>query len=189
MPHHGMKARMQWLVVCLAVALVPILAGTFVPSSEASGRFSGWVDEWDGADLKRIPFTWRERMFVQGFPGQVEHFSDGRRELIMRYTERATRKLKSSAECFSEVGFKVTPLEPLHDDKGRTWSVFQAEKFGETLRISERVTDRRGTEWPKVSSWYWAATFGWSSGPWYAITIVETREPSQQQQQQQQEKQ
>lgn len=170
-----MKARMQWLLVCLGVALVPILAGTFVPSSspEASGRFAGWVDEWDGAALKRIPFTWRERAFLSGFPGQVEHFSDGRRELIMRYTERATRKLLPSADCFREVGFEITQLKSFEDDKGRSWNRFEAKKFDETLNVLERVTDRRGTEWPRVSSWYWAATFGWSSGPWYAITIVD----------------
>lgn len=173
MPHTGLTGRFQWLLVFLAVALVPILAGTFVPSSEASGRFAGWVEEWDGSALKRIPFTWRERAFLQDFPGQVAHFSDGRRELIMRYTERATRRLLPAADCFREVGFKVTPLGAVQDDKGRGWNTFQAEKFGETLRVSERVTDRRGTEWAHISSWYWAATFGWSSGPWYAITIVD----------------
>lgn len=173
MPDHGIRARFQWLVVCLAAVLVPILAGTFVPPSEASGRFAGWVDEWDGAALKRIDFTWRERSFREGFPGQVAHFSDGRRELIMRYTERPTRKLLSAEECFREAGFRIAPLDSYTDGKGRNWSLFEASKFGESLRVSERVTDRRGREWPRVGSWYWAATFGWSPGPWWAITIVE----------------
>ena len=173
MPIHRVGAKFQWLVVCLAAVLVPILAGTFVPSSEASGRFSGWVDEWDGVALRRIEFTWRERSFLEGFPGQSAHFSDGRRELIMRYTERATRKMLAAPDCFREAGFKVTPLDSFTDAKGRKWSLFEAEKFGEALRVSERVTDRRGREWPSVSSWYWAATFSWSSGPWWDITIVE----------------
>jgi hypothetical protein len=172
-PNHGIRARFQWLAVCVAAVLVPILAGTFVPPSEASGRFGGWVDQWDGATLKRIDFTWRERAFREGFPGQVAHFSDGRRELIMRYTERATRKLLSAEECFRNAGFKITPLDVYGDNKGRNWSLFEAEKFGETLRVSERVTDRRGREWLRVGSWYWAATFGWSSGPWWTITVVE----------------
>jgi hypothetical protein len=41
------------------------------------------------------------------------------------------------------------------------------------LRVSERVTDRRGREWQSVTSWYWASTFGWSNGPWWTITLVE----------------
>ena len=176
MPNHGITARLQWLVACLALLMVPILAGTFVPSSEASGRFTGWVDQWDGAALKRIDFTWRERSFVEGFPGQVAHFSDGRRELIMRYTERATRKMLSASNCFSQAGFRITPLDGFTDAKGRTWSLFEAEKFGETLRVSERVTDRRGREWPSVGSWYWAATFGWSNGPWWTVTVVDKLE-------------
>ena len=173
MPHRRVRAALQWLIVCLVAVMVPILAGTFVPSSEASGRFSGWVDAWDGVSLKRIDFTWRERSFIEGFPGQTAHFSDGRREIIMRYTERATRKMLPAAQCFREAGFRISPLEGYTDAKGRTWSMFEAEKFGESLRVSERVTDRRGREWPRVNSWYWAATFGWSPGPWWAITIVE----------------
>ena len=173
MPHHGMTTRLQWVAVCLAVVMVPILAGTFVPSSEAAGRFSGWAGDWDGAPLKRIDFTWRERAFIDGFPGQVAHFSDGRRELIMRYTERATRKMLPAADCFREAGFRISKLNGYTDAKGRNWSLFEAEKFGETLRVSERVADRRGRDWTGVNSWYWAATFGWSSGPWWTITMVE----------------
>lgn len=173
MPVYPVGARLQWLIVCLAAILVPILAGTFVPPSEASGRFAGWIDTWDGAALRRIDFTWREKAFRDGFPGQVGHFSDGRRELIMRYTERPTRKLLAAEECFRQAGFRITPMDGYTDPKGRSWSLFEAEKFGESLRVSERVTDRRGREWPRVGSWYWTAVFGLSSGPWWTVTIVE----------------
>jgi hypothetical protein len=166
-------ARFQWLVVCMAVIMVPILAGTLVPAQDGSGQFPGWDDEWDGVSLKRLDFTWRERSFVEGFPGQAAYFSDGRRQLIMRYTERVTRKMLSAEDCFREAGFEVSSLDDSKDASGRTWSRFEAKKFGESFLISERVTDRRGREWTQVSSWYWSATLGWSGGPWWAVTIVE----------------
>ncbi len=173
MPIQPLSSRAQWLVVCFGLLMVPILAGTFVPPSQASGRFSGWIDEWDGLPLKRIEFTWRERAFKEAFPGQAAHFTDGQREFILRYTERPTRKLMPAADCLRAAGFKITGLKSYTDAKGRQWSLFEAVKFEETLRVSERVTDRRGHEWPQVSSWYWASTFGLSSGPWWAITMVE----------------
>lgn len=50
---------------------------------------------------------------------------------------------------------------------------FIARRGGRAFLACEQVRDEEGRSWPDVSSWYWAALLGTSSGPWLASLTVE----------------
>jgi hypothetical protein len=54
---------------------------------------------------------------------------------------------------------------------------FDASRGGTRLRVCESIRDSAGGEWTDVSSWYWAALLGRSSGPWWATTVAERTPP------------
>ena len=162
-----------FLSVCVLATLMPFVSEVLVPSRDVPADFPGWPSHWEGALLKRVPLTAREERFAAEFPGHLANFTDGRRLFILRFTDRATRKLHSSAGCFSGAGYSVRP-EPLFvDTAGNRWGSFLATKKDETVRVRERISDAGGS-WTDVSSWYWSAAYGRSRGPWWAVTIVDS---------------
>ncbi|MEZ5353480.1 MAG: hypothetical protein R2762_12655 [Bryobacteraceae bacterium] len=169
-----MKTWTLFLIVCGAAAIMPLLSGHFTREQDGSAGFPGWSSQWRGVALRRIPLTWREQRFAEGFPGQIAQFTDGSRLLLMRYTAQPTRKLHSAADCFRGAGYRVSPL-PLYEDEHRErWGRFEAVRDRTMLIVSERVFENAGDNaWTDVSSWYWSASFGRTGGPWWAVTMVE----------------
>ncbi|MEZ5401199.1 MAG: hypothetical protein R2729_16130 [Bryobacteraceae bacterium] len=173
-----MKNRTLFLVVCGAAAMLPLMSGHFTTERESSAGFPGWSSEWRGAPLKRVPLGDREQRLADGFPGQVAQFTDGRRTLVMRYTAQPTRKLHSAADCFRGAGYTVTPLPIQIDERGERWGRFAAERDSLRYTVGERIFENTGENaWTDVSAWYWSASFGRSSGPWWAVTTVEQAGP------------
>src|SRR5262245_8451285 len=62
--------------------------------------FPGWPSTFEGRSLRELPLSEREERFGAGFPGRIARFTDGQRELIIRWVAAPTRQLHSAADCF-----------------------------------------------------------------------------------------
>jgi hypothetical protein len=120
-----------------------------------------------------LALTPREAGFVQDFPGRIGRFSDGRREIIVRWVNAPTRRLHSAADCFRGIGFTIKPSTVQKDPDGVTMGCFRATNGGEDLAVCEVIRDEHGDSWPDVSAWYWHALFGTSRAPWWSYVIAE----------------
>ncbi|MGH9835374.1 MAG: hypothetical protein ACRD9Y_20320 [Blastocatellia bacterium] len=171
--------RIVLFIVCCAIAaFAPILpARSNAPINEAA--FPGWPATLEGRELKPLPLSSREERFVAGFPGRVGRFTDGRREIIIRWVARETRALHPASDCFKGLGYSIRPLPPVTDESDKRWGVFQARMNDESLRVMERIysdsENQNGQNWTDVSTWYWQALLGKTSGPWWALTVTERR--------------
>lgn len=108
-----------------------------------------------------------EARFEQGFPGRVGRFSDGQREIVLRWVTRVTCQLHASSDCFKASGYRINPL-PLQG-----WSRFRATRGAQVLEVRERISDRTDGQWCDVSAWYWSALLGRGQGPWWAVTVAQ----------------
>jgi len=156
------------------------LAVFFVPFTETQDHtatsmtsFQQWPDKFEGRSLQRLPITEKEQGFSQGFPGKIARFTDGSREIIMRYIEQPSRKLHPSADCLRGAGYTVDSQPIKRDQTGELWGCVLAKKNNLNYRVCERIFDQSGNSWYDVSSWFWSVLLKNSQGPWLAITIAE----------------
>ena len=172
-----MKTRRAWsgqalfLGLCLFAAAAPCLQGRGA-SRPDGGAFPGWPTQFEGRPLRALPLTALEARFEQGFPGRVGRFSDGQREIVLRWVSRETRQLHASSDCFKASGYRIEPL-PLQRVGEQRWSRFRATRGAQVLEVRERISDRTDGQWSDVSAWYWAALLGRSQGPWWAVTVAQ----------------
>jgi hypothetical protein len=161
----------RWLLVaCLVAAAVPLFgmhAGG-VPAEE----FPGWPTHFDGKPLRALPLGALEQRFAAEFPGRIARFSDGEREIVLRWVSRETRMLHPASDCFRGMGFSITPKPLRVGSGGERWGSFIAVRGESAFSVSERIHDDHGNQWTDVSSWYWAATTGKSQGAWWAVTFA-----------------
>ena len=170
-----MRRTFVYLSICALAALMPMFPLLSKQSNVAMARvaFREWPAQFEGQTLTPLPLTERELRFGNDFPGKIGRFTDGRREVIVRWVYEATRRLHSASDCFEGIGFSVRPL-PLHvDENGSRWSSFIATRGKERLRVRERIYTDAGESWTDVSSWYWAALQETHPGAWWAITVAE----------------
>jgi len=163
------------LLAACAAALVPI---TTQPEAPVADAFPGWPSHHDGRPLTELPVAGREAAFASGFPGRIGRFSDGSREIILRWVAMPTRRLHPAADCFKGVGYRVTPIAARRTSDGLVSSCFRAAKGGDLLDVCEHIRDSRGASWPDASSWYWHALLGRSSAPWWSLVVAEAANPS-----------
>mgnify|MGYP001570308707 CR=1 FL=1 len=130
--------------------------------------------EFENKPIQELGLTEIEVYFMQDFPGIVKRFTDGERELIIRYVSEATRKLHSPADCFAGNGYQITPLPLKIDNENNRWGCFLAKKNGDNLKVCERIYNNSGENWTDVSSWYWSALSGVNTEGYWAITTAET---------------
>jgi hypothetical protein len=135
--------------------------------------FPGWPGSFNGEQLRQLPLSEKESLFLKSFPGRIGRFTDARREYIVRWVTHSTRKLHPASDCLRGVGYSIGPLAIESRVDNHQWSVFRASKGDEVLRIYERIYDQEGNSWTDVSSWYWSALLGKSRGPWWTVTIAE----------------
>jgi hypothetical protein len=168
-----MRSNGFYLVACLLAALVPWLSVNSRQSGETSGiAFPGWPAHFEGRELKMLPLEERERRFMEDFPGRIARFTDGEREIIIRWVTEGTRKLHPASDCFEGVGYNVHPLPLRVDGAGERWGSFKAVRGNEQLRVYERIYTDTGQSWTDVSAWYWAAGEN-ALGGWWAVTVAE----------------
>ncbi|MHB9026928.1 MAG: hypothetical protein ACYC7E_22565 [Armatimonadota bacterium] len=165
-----MRAVIPFIVTCLLAAIVPLYSPTV---HHDPTPFPGWPTSFDGVPLQALPLTTRERQFAQKFPGKIGRFTDGRREIVIRWVTQETRTLHSAADCFRGTGYTIMPAPLIRDTHHRYWSTFTAHKGGEQLRVRELITDTDGHAWNDVSAWYWSAVFQRTHGPWWAYSVAE----------------
>jgi hypothetical protein len=162
--------------LCVAAALVP-LAPVGRGADRVGDGFRGWPVVFEGHDLKELPLSGREERFAHGFPGRIGRFTDGEREIVIRWATTPSRRLHPAQDCFRGLGYDIHDRPAMTDDRGRRWSCFDAERQGTTLLVRERIHDGAGQGWTDVSSWYWAAVLGDTAGPWWAVTVAERPTP------------
>lgn len=172
MPSKGLAV---FLMACLLAALAPLASPTSAPPVTAD--FPGWPTVFEGRPLRALALTEVEARFVYSFPGRIGRFSDGEREIVMRWIAAPTRKVHAASDCFKGSGYRVTPL-PLQTTHGAPWGAFSAERRDQRLNVREAIVDASGQRWSDVSAWYWAAMRGGTQGPWWAITVA-TTDPAQ----------
>jgi hypothetical protein len=157
----------------LAAALAPILAHRNESTTAADKAFPGWPTRYEGRALTELPLTPRESAFVRDFPGRVGRFSDGQREIIIRWVGAPTRRLHPAADCFRGSGFKVAPLPVRKSLAGAVMSCFRAVHGVDDITVCEHIRDERGETWPDVSAWYWDAMLASHPPPWWSFVVAE----------------
>lgn len=168
-----MRSTAFYLVACLLAALVPWLPIKSKPQGVGDEvAFPGWPTHFEGRVLTSLPLSKRELRFSGDFPGRIARFTDGRREIIIRWVTEATRKLHPASDCFEGVGYSVSPLPLRVDEAGQRWGSFTAVRQNEKLRVIERIYRDSGDSWTDVSAWYWAAGEQ-DTGTWWAVTVAE----------------
>ena len=167
--------RSYYLIACAIAALMPFVSARFeTPATGAETvTFPGWPSTFEGKTLTALPLTETEKKFATGFPGRIARFSDGEREIIVRWATEATRKMHPASDCFQGLGYTVTPLAAHRDARGSLWASFAATKGSERLVVFERIHSDSGETWTDVSAWYWSALRHEGSGSWWAITVAE----------------
>jgi hypothetical protein len=173
-----MRHKITYAGACLLALLAPWLSAAprSTGGAGAGADFPGWPTSFEGRGLTQLPLSEREERFAGDFPGRIGRFTDGRREVIVRFVTDATRKLHPASDCFAGVGYRVRPLPLRVDEAGARWGSFTAERGGERLRVYERIHADSGGSWEDVSAWYWATAGGRSPGPWWAVTVAEREE-------------
>jgi len=136
-------------------------------------QFPGWPASLDGLPLTSLPMTEKEQIFGRDFPGRIGRFSDGRREIIIRYVTAATRKLHPAADCFRGIGYAVKPVSARRDASGHPMSCINARRGTDALTVCETIRDGGGANWADVSSWYWSALFNSGGGPWWSFVVAQ----------------
>jgi hypothetical protein len=171
-----MRFTFVYAGACVIALLAPWLAAAPITAGggNAATAFPGWPTHFEGRPLTQLPLTEREERFGSGFPGQIARFTDGRRELVVRFVTGATRRLHPASDCFAGIGYRVRPLPLKVDADGTRWGGFTAERGGERFLVRERIYSDAGESWEDVSAWYWtAASGGKNTGPWWAVTVAE----------------
>lgn len=163
-------ATIAFAGLCALSALAPLAFESSANSRVIEG-FPGWPASFEGRQLTPLPLTAIEERFQQNFPGRVGRFSDGEREIVIRWVDQGTRKLHASSDCFKANGYKLD-MQPVKIVGDQRWSGFIASRGEQQLEVRERIADSNGGQWSDVSAWYWAAQLGRTKGPWWAVTVA-----------------
>ncbi len=166
-----MFGQREFLIACL-VAAAATFGTRFENASTNTDSFPGWPATFEGRALERIELEARERQFYEDFPGEIARFSDGEREIILRWVAEETHFMHPAATCFRGRGFVIEPLKGILDSEGRRWGTFRATREDGAFEVRELVYN--DTEcWSDVSAWYWSATLARTEGPWWAVMVAE----------------
>ena len=165
------RSSLFYIIACAIASFMPFLSAHSVQTSGTTIAFTGWPNQFEGKTLTALPMTELEQRFMSDFPGRIGRFTDGEREIVIRWVTEATRKLHPASDCFQGLGYSVKPLALQRDDSGLLWSSFAASKGNVQLRVYERIHSGSGENWTDVSAWYWSALR--EDGPWWAITVAE----------------
>jgi hypothetical protein len=154
-------------------ALAPFIDAPGAATTAARDDFPGWPTHYEGRALSEMPLTRREAAFVQDFPGRVGRFTDGTREIIVRWVGAPTRRLHAASDCFRGSGYGITPLPVRRDAAGAAMSCFRARHQADDMTVCELIRDERGESWPDVSAWYWNAILAATPAPWWSFVVAE----------------
>ncbi len=173
----GLKVSASLLAFAGAAVLAaaaPHLAPAANSAATAAQGFPGWPNVYDGVALTELPMSAREQAFAKDFPGRISRFSDGQREIILRWVGSPTRKLHPASDCFRGIGYTITPMPLQRNSSGHAMGCFHASRDRETLQVCELIRETSGTAvWSDVSAWYWDTVWGATPGPWWSEVVAE----------------
>jgi len=167
----------RWLLLSVVLAAI---APLFPPhpvgaaAAAAAAAMPEWPHEFEGRPLTRVAFTADQTRLLRDFPGAAARFSDGERDLLMRWVTQPTRRLHPAEDCYRGWGFDVAAAKIRVDRDGRRWRCFEVKRGGLTRRVCEQIRDMEGSQYTDVSSWYWDATLQRTQAPWLVITVAST---------------
>jgi hypothetical protein len=84
---------------------------------------------FEGRSLSPLPISDLEKSFYSRFPGGLARYSDGRREILVRYVTQKTRRLHPAADCLRGSGFQIADDRP-EVVRGQLWHGFLARRDG-----------------------------------------------------------
>ena len=167
-----MRSVALFIGACLAAAVIPLWTPSL--NTHAAG-FPGWPASFEGRALSEEPLDPVEQVAARGFPGRMGRFTDGQRQIVLRWVNRPSRQLHPAEVCFRGMGYQVTFGPLTRDGAGALWSSFEARRGEEHLAVRSRIHDENGQAWQDVSGWFWAAALGRTAGPWWAFTVAERK--------------
>jgi hypothetical protein len=168
----GLIRRLAFVALLLAAGLAP-LAPTSRERAAPAADFPGWPATFEGRPLTAIAAAPEDSFFARDFPGKIARFTDGRRQIVVRWVSEPTRRLHPAAHCFAGTGYAVTPLPLQRAADGALMGCFAARKSGSLLRVCEILRDATGRSWADVSAWYWSALLSPARAAWWSYVIVE----------------
>ena len=174
-----MRTRIVFVIACCLAALTPLLSFESkknIGAKNSDQNFPGWPAAFDGRSLHELSLNQGELRFENEFPGKLGKFSDGTREIALRWVTEPTRMLHPVVDCLKGLSYAVKPQPLFVDEAGQRWGCVLAIRKDQTLRVRERIYDSTGQQWTDVSSWYWAALLGKTTGPWWAVTVAERQD-------------
>ena len=166
-----MLNRVLFIVTIVICSLQPIIVSRPAVAREPSQV--EWPTHFQGVPLTKQPLSALDSQWAKNFPGAIGIFRAANSQLVFRYVSRPTRSLHPSRDCMQAAGFTVTALPIRVDREGARWSCISAIKAEERLTSCERIFDSNGESFSDVSAWYWHALLGKSTGPWWAVTVIE----------------
>lgn len=164
--------RLAFVALLLAAGLAP-LAPAGHGSEAPAANFPGWPAAFEGRRLTPMPAAAEDAFFARDFPGRIARFTDGRRQIVLRWVSEPTRRLHPAAHCFAGVGYAIAPQPLRHAPDGALMGCFAARKGAVALRVCEILRDGQGRSWADVSAWYWSALLAPAPGAWWSTVIVE----------------
>lgn len=143
-----------------------------VPGNNGKINELKWPSHYKNNKLKRLPLSQLEKKYFGKFPGKMARFTDGSRQIIMRWVIKPSRMLHPAKDCFKGLGYKISNIN-LERSNNKLWRKFTASKTNARLIVREQIIDKHNNVFTDTSSWYWNALLKRSQGPWLAITVAE----------------
>jgi hypothetical protein len=162
------------LLSALCAGLSPLLVPSHGSTLGTDELFPGWPITYEGKTLQALSLSDKEEAFTRNFPGKVARFSDGHREIIIRWINSPTRRLHPAVDCFKGSGHSITNSPVFNNAKGDAMGCFIAEKGSQRLKVCEYLEDQQGNTWSDVSAWYWSAMFNPKNGDWWSYVVAES---------------
>ncbi len=163
--------RHLFLVAALMAAAAPLIVRTH-PPAPAADAFPGWPAQIEGRGVQLLPLAERETAFARDFPGRIGRFSDGYREIILRWVASPTRRLHPAPDCFRALGYKLTAGPMRLAANGQPMSCYRADGRHDSYDVCEQMTSVAGRSWPDVSSWYWHALWSERGTTWWSMVVA-----------------
>lgn len=173
-PSERQVALPAFLAAVAVAAAVPLVTAKGNAPAKAGDGFPGWPASYDGRPLSPLPLSAREEAFQRDFPGRIGRFSDGKREIVLRWVTDATRRLHPASDCFRGIGYAIDPLPLRRDATGEVMGCFRATRADQTRTVCEKIESvAGGSSWSDVPAWYWETLFGGARGPWWSIVVAD----------------
>jgi hypothetical protein len=164
------------IAACICAALAPALSRDDSNGGAARRVDPHWPSHFQGRMLTGLPLSAREAEFLAGFPGAVARFTDGERDIVMRWVTQPTRRLHPAEDCYRGLGYSISASRIVTDNSGALWRCFDASRKQDGREVCEQLQDMEGQRWTDVSAWYWAALLERSRAPWLVTTAsIDTR--------------